>query len=29
MFPTDHIPTRREAARHKFASLLEAAVADA
>jgi acyl-CoA dehydrogenase len=29
MFPTDHIPTRREAARRKFASLLEAAVADA
>jgi acyl-CoA dehydrogenase len=29
MFPTDHIPTRREAARHKFASLLEASVADA
>jgi acyl-CoA dehydrogenase len=29
MFPTDHIPTRREAARRKFATLLEAAVADA
>jgi acyl-CoA dehydrogenase len=28
-YPTDHIPTRREAARQKFADLLEAAATDA
>jgi acyl-CoA dehydrogenase len=28
-FPTDHIPTRREAARRKFADLMEAATTDA
>ena len=28
-FPTDHIPTRREAAQRKFAALLEAATTDA
>jgi acyl-CoA dehydrogenase len=27
-FPTDHIPTRREAARRKFADLMEAATTD-
>jgi acyl-CoA dehydrogenase len=29
IWPREHVPTRREAARRKFASLLEAAVADA
>ena len=29
MWPTEHIPTRREAARRKFAHLLEAATSDA
>ncbi|HEY8802316.1 MAG TPA: acyl-CoA dehydrogenase family protein [Candidatus Dormibacteraeota bacterium] len=29
MWPREHVPTRREAAQRKFASLLEAAIADA
>jgi acyl-CoA dehydrogenase len=29
IWPWEHIPTRREAARRKFAALLEAAVTDA
>jgi acyl-CoA dehydrogenase len=28
-WPREHVPERREAARHKFAALLEAATTDA
>jgi len=29
MWPSEHVPARREAARRKFAALLEAATTDA